>query len=561
MGRHNVAEGRPRHRFFRGIVALVAVIALAAGAAVGGAAWANGYFDDIIRATGSCSDPVSVVIVTDPSAADAVKLVAATFEDDADVCSNIEVREQASVDTAATLASGAAGDIDLWIPDSLVWIDRVNATARSLGRTPPVLDANGAVATTPIVFATSAARATEFAASPPAWSGVVAGTLSALLPDPESSSSSLAALLALRSKTSTTDPRQFAGAMIALGKTIPDSVDAAFETAATSAQPTVVITTERDVAARNRVKDADPLVAIYPADGTASLEYPLVTLLSAESGKNESAKRREVVVAAFQEALGGASSVFASQGFRAADGSGALDEEGVIADPVAAEPAVDGAAQIDIARSWGILTLRSRILAVIDVSGSMLEPASGDLRRIDVFQQAAGGALSKFAGDVEMGVWVFSTQRVGEQDWEDVVPTGALGDPAQAQRIAGLIASLPERIRGDTGLYDTTLAAVQRARETWKPDKVNSVLLITDGKNDDANGIDLPTLLSELKRIDDPLKPVPVIMIGFGPDTDVASMTEIARSTGGAAYSATKPEDLGLVLVDALSQRACRPNC
>ncbi|MEY2847376.1 MAG: hypothetical protein RI885_41, partial [Actinomycetota bacterium] len=40
-----------------------------------------------------------------------------------------------------------------------------------------------------------------------------------------------------------------------------------------------------------------------------------------------------------------------------------------------------------------------------------------------------------------------------------------------------------------------------------------------------------------------------------------ASMTQIAKATGGAAYSATKPEDLGLVLVDALSQRACRPNC
>ncbi|MEY2849182.1 MAG: hypothetical protein RI885_1849, partial [Actinomycetota bacterium] len=133
MGRHIVAEARPRHPFFRGIVAIIAVIALAAGAAVGGAAWANGYFDDLMRATGSCADPVSVVVVADPSAFDAVKLVAATFEDDADVCSDVEVREQASVDTAATLASGAADDIDLWIPDSLVWIDRVNATARSLG--------------------------------------------------------------------------------------------------------------------------------------------------------------------------------------------------------------------------------------------------------------------------------------------------------------------------------------------------------------------------------------------------------------------------------------------
>jgi hypothetical protein len=50
-------------------------------------------------------------------------------------------------------------------------------------------------------------------------------------------------------------------------------------------------------------------------------------------------------------------------------------------------------------------------------------------------------------------------------------------------------------------------------------------------------------------------------MIGFGPDTDLAAMQRIAQATKGAAYSASKPEDLGTVLVDALSQRTCRPNC
>ncbi len=100
---------------------------------------------------------------------------------------------------------------------------------------------------------------------------------------------------------------------------------------------------------------------------------------------------------------------------------------------------------------------------------------------------------------------------------------------------------------------------MQRVRETYDPEKVNSVLLITDGKNEDENGIDLDTLLAELAKIDDPTKPVPVIMIGFGPDTDLAAMQQIAQATKGAAYSASKPEDLGTVLVDALSQRTLPP--
>ena len=39
------------------------------------------------------------------------------------------------------------------------------------------------------------------------------------------------------------------------------------------------------------------------------------------------------------------------------------------------------------------------------------------------------------------------------------------------------------------------------------------------------------------------------------------TLQRIARATNGGAYSASRPEDLGNVLVDALSQRTCRPNC
>ena len=158
-------------------------------------------------------------------------------------------------------------------------------------------------------------------------------------------------------------------------------------------------------------------------------------------------------------------------------------------------------------------------------------------------------------------MWVFSTERVGGQDWEDLVPVEPLAEPAQLARIAEVIDSLPGRLGGATGLYDTVLAATDRARQTWEPDKVNSVLLITDGRNEDADGLSLEQLIAELDARADPARPVPVIMIGFGPDTDLAAMSRIAEATGGGAYSATRPEDLGTVLVDALSQRTCRPDC
>ncbi|MCM3656147.1 VWA domain-containing protein [Agromyces mediolanus] len=183
------------------------------------------------------------------------------------------------------------------------------------------------------------------------------------------------------------------------------------------------------------------------------------------------------------------------------------------------------------------------------------------MRRIDLFQRAAGGALAQFSGEVQLGVWIFSTARDGERDWEELAPIAPLADEGHTAQVMGVVASLPDRLGGATGLYDTTLAAVDRVREGYDPQKMNSVLLITDGRNEDENGLELDQLLSQLAERQDPERPVPVIMVGFGPDTDLEAMQRIADVTGGAAYSATRPEDLGIVLVDALSQRACRPDC
>ena len=66
---------------------------------------------------------------------------------------------------------------------------------------------------------------------------------------------------------------------------------------------------------------------------------------------------------------------------------------------------------------------------------------------------------------------------------------------------------------------------------------------------------------AELEKLRDPSKPVAVIAIGYGPDTDQAALEQIAAATDGAAYQALQPTDIGSVLVDATTQRGCRPNC
>ncbi|MGW4931183.1 VWA domain-containing protein [Agromyces sp. NPDC004153] len=567
MGRHSVKAPakRPGRALILSIVAALAVVGIVAS---GVFVWVGGYLNPLFAAADAgCSGDEQLVIVADTTIAPALTDIAKDFDAKSETCVQTKITSQDSADTSAVLASGGL-EADAWIPESDVWVDRMTATAASLGQTPPEVEVGEAVAATPVVFAAPATKAAQIASEPVTWSRVLGGGMPTILPDPEASSTSLAGLLALRGHSSPDDPRQFAGAMIELGKSIPASTGAAFAALAAVQQPSVVITSEAQVAAYNLEEPAETLVAAYPADGTVLVDYPFVRLPAQSDdeatadGAANATKTRAELLTAFAAAARDATDRLAADGFRAPDGSGAIDVAGLAAEgPVGAATELDPAAQLEILRAWAVLTLRSRMLAVIDVSGSMEEPAESGLRRIDIFQQAAIGAMEKFSGEVELGVWVFSTARNGDLDWEDLSPIAPLADQAHKAEIAGIIQSLPARLGGATGLYDTTLAAVQRVRESYDPEKVNSVLLITDGRNEDENGIDLDTLLAELAKMDDPTKPVPVIMIGFGPDTDLAAMQRIAQATKGAAYSASRPEDLGTVLVDALSQRTCRPNC
>lgn len=569
MGRHSVKAParKPGRALVFSIIAAVAIVGIVAS---GVYLWVGGHLSPLFAAAESgCAETEQIVVVADTSIAPALTDLAKDYDASSDACVETVIKSQDSADTAAVIASGGA-DADAWVPESSVWVDRMAATAASLGQTAPEVEVGEPIASTPVVLAAAATTAAEVASEPVTWTRVLGGGLPTILPDPEASSASLAGLMALRGHSSPDDPRQFAGAMIELGKTIPASTSAAFGALAASQQPSVVLTTEAQVADYNLDEPAETLVAAYPADGTVLLDYPFVQLpapvdpdgtASADSTADAAEARTELLTA-FADAARADTERLAAAGFRAGDGSGTLDIPGLAVDgPAAAAAQLDPAAQLEILRAWAVLTLRSRMLAVIDVSGSMEEPAENGLRRIDIFQQAAIGAMEKFSGEVEMGVWVFSTARNGDLDYEDLSPIAPLADLAHKQEIAGIIQSLPARLGGATGLYDTTLAAMKRVRETYDPEKVNSVLLITDGKNEDENGIDLDTLLAELAKMDDPSKPVPVIMIGFGPDTDLAAMQRIAQATKGAAYSASRPEDLSTVLVDALSQRTCRPNC
>jgi Ca-activated chloride channel homolog len=104
------------------------------------------------------------------------------------------------------------------------------------------------------------------------------------------------------------------------------------------------------------------------------------------------------------------------------------------------------------------------------------------------------------------------------------------------------------------------LAAYRTVRAAYDPARVNSVVLLTDGRNqDDPDSIELDTVLTTLRAEFDPAQPVPVITIGMGPDADHQTLARISEVTGTKSYRVDNPADIQQVFLDAMVERQCRP--
>ncbi len=541
------AQRRRRSLILLGVIVLL-VVALAV---VLGILFLRGAADEPAQEPAAASEclPSGLRITADPAVAEALEAIVADLADSGSDCPDVTVLPEDSSVTAAALAAGSEPGFDVWVPDSAMWPARAAGQAELTGVDAADLVVSDPIASTPVVFAATEPTATALGTAGAGFSSLAARSAAAVLPDPTTVGASSAALLALQTAVGG-DARLFTALVLGLDTgVVPTTADAlAAVSAATT--PTVAVTTEQAV--QEYADDAQtPLVPIYPADVKASVGIPLVTLADASDDTRAAVKALSAAVAD-----GGAR--LTEYGLR--DAAGTAPESTADGGDEASAP-IDGANQAEALRTWQMLTAPSRMLSLNDVSGSMFQPATADMRRIDLFEQAAVRAINSLSADSSLATWVFSSRRIGGQDWQEVVPFGPLSDPAHKQRTIDTANGLDSLVGGGTGLYDSVLAAVQYMRDTYVPGQVNLVLLNTDGVNEDDDGLDLPGLLAELEKLRDPAKPVAVIAIGYGPDTDQSALEQIAAATDGAAYQALQPTDIGTVLIDAVTQRGCRPNC
>jgi hypothetical protein len=124
--------------------------------------------------------------------------------------------------------------------------------------------------------------------------------------------------------------------------------------------------------------------------------------------------------------------------------------------------------------------------------------------------------------------------------------------------VVAQLRGLTKRVQGDTGLYDSVRAAFDDASKLSSPDKVSTVIVFTDGKNDDPDGgISLDTLLGHIKDEFRPEHPVVIAPIGFGDGVDASELRKIAAATNGKAYVTSDLSAARQIFLDVIARRVC----
>lgn len=513
------------------------------------------------RGDGECGATLPVTVAADPTLAPVLTELAGTYTGteprQGDRCVEIDVA--ASTAAAAVPTFGGEEAPDLWIPKT-----RAFGPAVDEGLIEPLAN----VALSPLVVAMpqEAAAAVAGDTAQISWAALVQGEGAAVIADPAATDEGLASLVAVRTVLGDQIERdQLVEVMTRVSQAAVPTVDDAL--AATAEAPAAVTATEQSVVAYNRDPSGPRLTALYPAEGTFGFDYPAFAVTGAEDDSDARA-----AAAAFVEHLetDEAQETLRRAGFRSPDGTAAADAgivDGIRAELPELLPAPDPELIAELSRQWAALALDMRMLAVIDVSGSMNEQVNGGATRIELTRDAALEALKLFPPDASVGLWAFSIEQDPPNDYIELVDVGPMNERllnGSTRQEALVIASesLPSRAEGGTGLYDTALAAFQSMRGNYQAGMVNSVVLLTDGRNeDDPDGIDLETLLTTLTAQFDPAEPVPIITIGMGPEADMEALQQISAATGTTAYHAEDPSDIQSVFIQAMIERQCRPNC
>lgn len=562
MGRHSSA----RPRGVRGLRSRSPVILLSALLVLALLGWFT--FDFLSNKLGASScDNTTVVNVS--AAADIAPVVTQignkVSEQDEDACYkvNVATRESAATADSLVLSDGSVRP-DVWIPESTIWLQR--AQEKGAWDVP----VNGtSIASSPVVVALTEDAASELGwpQKAPEWSqlyGPEAKKLVLGMPDPAREPTGVSTLFGIKQiigdgpdagRKITSELRKLSP------NVVPEQKDlfARLPGAESTDKPVTGFPTSEVSVLRYNVKQSGPpLVASYAQPAVPSLDFPFVVLPDTKPEKREAAERFLKLLIGQQ-----AAETFGDAGFRTPDGEMLRDranDRRTSSQKLTPTP-MPGPNEVSaILNEWAGVNLSARIQVLLDVSGSMNEPVPGTGKnRMAITLQAAQLGIGLMKPTTKIGVWTFSTNLDGQdKDYKELIPVRPVADQLTNGAMNQLLA-VKALESGATGLYDSTLAAYKSATQNYEAGRINLVVVLTDGKNEDSNGISRADLLKQLGDLRDPRRPVQVVGIGIGPDIDQAELKMIANATGGQAFSTPDPTKIGDIFYAALSKLLCQP--
>ncbi len=283
----------------------------------------------------------------------------------------------------------------------------------------------------------------------------------------------------------------------------------------------------------------EPLVALYPQEGTIWHERPVAILgtdwVTDEQREASRVFQQYLLTPQIQETV-------AQRGFRPANAAVAVayplvPEFGV--QPTVNAPMLeipDLEALVAIQQSWPLVKKQADVYLLFDVSSSM-----NDNDKLAQAQAAAAAFVEEMDADNRVGLVTFA----GEV--EVVAPLGLLGSN-QADLISAINGL---RANGDTELYIAVRETVQRLQAS-DPDRIRAVVLLSSGEDTGEQGFSINDALQAIRETQDSQNPVIVVPLAYGDNADISALGDIAR-TSATRVQSSAPGDIDDVL-DAIRQ-------
>jgi Ca-activated chloride channel family protein len=271
------------------------------------------------------------------------------------------------------------------------------------------------------------------------------------------------------------------------------------------------------------------LVAFYPKEGTFYSDNPFVVI---DAPWASAAERKGARL--FQRFLADevTPEVAARSGFRPADPEKkpvAPIDESHGADPSQPkrvlglpEPRVLNS----IRAAWREDRKPANVMLVTDVSGSM-----GEEDRLKRAKQGLQVFFDEVAPTDRLGLISFA------EEIDTLVPMHERfrrGEPELTATVQSLVAG------GSTAVYDATAEGLRAVRKLGDATRINAVVVLTDGQDNESNLTD-DELVDLVSNRDDSALPVRIFTIAYSPGAEAAEavLKRIAAASGGQAYTGT----------------------